>query len=77
MMEFSLENESFLETTSMFCFRGKSIGLTVIQQNEKSTQIFKRKLWIRGLAAIGVMGEMCIKGLQLQKPWGVHFEVYQ
>ena len=28
-----------LETTSMFCFREKSIGLTIIQQNEKSTQI--------------------------------------
>ena len=60
--------KSCLETITMFCSRENIIGLTVLQQNEKSTQIFKRKLWIRGLAAIVVMGEKCIEGLQLQKP---------
>ena len=63
-----------LETTSMFCSREKSVGLTVIQENVKSTQIFKRKLWIRGLAAIAVMEEKCIKGLQLQKQQGDSFQ---
>ena len=29
-----------LDATSMFCFREKSIGLTLIQQNEKSTQTY-------------------------------------
>ena len=38
LMKFSVENESFLETTGMFCSREKLIGLKVIQQNEKSTQ---------------------------------------
>ena len=52
-----------LQTTSMFCYREKVIGLAIIQQNEKSTQIFKSKLWIRGLAAIVVVGEKYIKGL--------------
>ena len=61
----------------MFCFREKSTGLTIIQQNEKSTQIFKRKVWIRGLAAIAAVGEKHNKGLQLQKLQEIHFEVYQ
>ena len=30
-----------LETTSMFCSREILIGLKIIQQNEKSTQILK------------------------------------
>ena len=55
------------ETTSMFCSRVKVIGLSVIHQNEKSTQNFTRKLWIRGLAAITIMGEKFINGVQLQK----------
>ena len=46
----------------MFCSREKSIGLKVIQQNEKSTQVYKQKLCIRGLVVIVVMGEMCNQG---------------
>ena len=65
-----------LETTGMFCSREKVIGLTFLQQNEKPTQIFKRKLWIRGLAAIAVMGGKHSKGLQLQKPQEIHLDVH-
>ena len=36
----------------------------------------KEKLWIRGLAAIAAMGEMYIKGLQLQKLQEIYFEVH-
>ena len=66
-----------LETTSMFCSREKLIGLNVIQQNEKSIQGFKRILWIRGLGIIAVKGERCNKGMQLQEPQKICFEMYK
>ena len=41
----------------MLCCREKSIGLKEIQQNDKSTQVFERKLWIRGLVVTVTMGK--------------------
>ena len=44
-MKFSVENEdACLKTTSMFCSGEKSTGLKEIQQNDKPTQVFERKM---------------------------------
>ena len=36
-------------------------------QNEKSTQVYSRKSWIRSLAITARMGEVDYQGQQLQK----------
>ena len=51
----------------MFCFRDKVIGLMEKQQNDKSTQVYSRKLWIRSLVVTATMGKVCKKGQWLQK----------
>ena len=50
-----------IETTGVFCYREKSLGLIRTKQNEKSTQGCERKIWIRGLAAITIMGKGVIR----------------
>ena len=37
------------------------------QQNDKSTQVLSRKLWIRSLAVTATMAKVCKKAQQLQK----------
>ena len=53
--------------TTMFCKR-KAYGLLIIQQNDKSTQIPKRKLWNRRLTSSVTVGKEHFEGHQLQEP---------
>ena len=39
--------------------------LKIIQQNDKSTQEYKGKIWIRSITTIAPMGKECDKGQQL------------
>ena len=50
---------------SMFCKREKAKVLIINQQNDKPTQEYQRKIWIRSLTTIASMGKECIKGQQL------------
>ena len=42
----------------MFCFGEKSPKSMLIQQNEKSTEIYSKKLWIRSLASTVTVGKV-------------------
>ena len=55
-----------LNNLEMFCSKGKLIGLILKQQNDKSSQIYPRKLWIGGLTITVTMGKVCYQGQQLQ-----------
>ena len=46
----------------MFCIREKVLGVITIQQNDKPTQICKRKVWIRSLISSAIMGKGCSEG---------------
>ena len=48
----------------------------VSEQNEKSTQLYSTKSWIRSLAITGGMGEVCYQRQQLQQSQEVHIKVY-
>ena len=61
----------------MFCEREKVEVLNINQQNDKPTQEYKRKIWIRSLTTIVPMGNECDKGQQLQEPQDIYSKVYQ
>ena len=46
----------------MFCQREKDCEVNIIQQNEKSTQRYKRKVWNRNLAMTATMAKECFEG---------------
>ena len=48
-----------LNNVEIFCSREKLIGLIVKQQNEKSTEEYTRKIWIRGLMITVTMRKEC------------------
>ena len=46
------------------------------QQNEKSSQLYSTKSWIRGLAITVGMEEVCYQRQWLKKSQEIHLKVY-
>ena len=59
LMKFTAVNDGLSKQSRMFCSREKLIGLIVKQQNDKSSQVYSRKLLIRGLAITVTIGKVC------------------
>ena len=71
------ELESFLWQQTMFCKREKVLVQNIKQQNNKHTQEYQVKIWIRSLTTIVPMGEKCYKGQQLQESQDIYPQVYR
>ena len=62
-IKLTVVNESLSKNNlEMFCSREKSTELIANQQNEKSTQIYSKQLWIRGPVITAFMGKKCYQG---------------
>ena len=76
-MKFTAVNESLSYQFSNVLFQRKIIGLIAKQENEKSTQIYKGKIWIRSLRITATMGKECFKGLQVHKQQQIHIKMHK
>ena len=61
----------------MFCKREKVQVLSINQQNDKHTQEYQGKIWIRSLTTIMPMGKEHYKSQQLQESQDIYFKVHR